>query len=69
MPELEHGEIVACDECSRARPIETAVVELLGSRIGFGPGGENDAFLERDGEVLCGRCVEEEIPLNEGHQQ
>lgn len=58
---IKQGETVKCDECDRARPIELPPVELFGAVVGYGPGGENDQFVERDGEVLCQRCWKDEL--------
>ena len=57
--ELAQGEIVSCCSCQRARPIETPVLELFGSRVAFGPGGETDMFVERDGEITCYWCEDD----------
>jgi len=59
--QLERGETVACDRCGRSRTIETAVVELFGADVGFGPAGETDMFTERDGTVLCYRCISDDL--------
>lgn len=57
--QMEQGDTVACDNCLRARPIENPVIELFGARIGFGPAGETDMFVERDGEVTCYWCLDD----------
>lgn len=57
---IQQGEIVKCDECLRARPIETAVVELFGKRVAFGPAGETDMYIEGDDGVQCYWCTEED---------
>lgn len=58
---IQQGEIVKCDECKRARPIEMPPVEMFGSVVGYGPGGSNDLFIERGGTVKCRYCTEEEV--------
>ena len=60
MSELEEGEIAECEDCPRARPIKTRVVELFDYRVGYGPRGANDMFLERNGTVRCRRCADED---------
>lgn len=66
---IEQGEYAVCDWCRRARPITKPVVSLFGYRIGFGPGGEHDMFSEKDGEVVCYSCIDdEELELYVEHQ-
>lgn len=58
---IVQGAVVRCDDCQYARPIETPVLELFGYRVGFGPGGASDIFLERDVDVQCYRCADADL--------
>lgn len=57
---MQQGDIVACDNCNRARPIQTAVIELFGDQIGFGPAGETDMYVESDDAIHCYYCLDDE---------
>jgi hypothetical protein len=55
---MKQGDMVSCDSCMRARPIQNPVVELFGSQIGFGPAGETDMFVKEDDKITCYHCME-----------
>lgn len=57
---MQQGDIVACDSCNRARPIGTPMIELFGATVGFGPAGETDMYVERDGEIQCYWCLRDD---------
>lgn len=60
---MKQGEVVSCDDCQRARPIDQPVVELFGDRVGFGPAGKTDMFVERSDSIVCYWCMDEEVDI------
>lgn len=57
---LETGETAICRDCGDETIIDTEVLDLFGFRVGFGRGGPDDRWVERDDEIRCAGCAADE---------
>lgn len=59
---LKPGRIAGCNNCDNHAVINTKVVEFFGYRIGLGPDGPSQPYVETpENEVLCNECIAEKL--------
>lgn len=53
---------VTCGSCGESSEVERGT-EIFGALVVFGPDGEDDMYIVRDGEAKCKECTEDDLDI------